>query len=159
MSTGTPATQFLKRAKVAFRAVEYDYHPGHERVALQAAEALGVAPERLLKTLMVEVDGQPACVVVPGDRTLSMKKVAAAFGGKAAAMMAPDKAERLTGYHTGGISPFGGRKRVAVVFEAEAMDHAEVAINGGKRGLILFLAPGDALAALGAKAAPLCAEG
>jgi len=158
MSTGTPATQFLSRAKVAYRAVEYAYDPGQERVALQAAEALGVAPELLLKTLMVEVDGKPACVVVPGDRLLSMKKVATAFGGKSAAMMAPDKAERATGYRTGGISPFGQRRRVPVAFEAAAMAHPEVAINGGKRGLILFLAPADAQAALGAVAAPLCAE-
>ena len=87
MSTGTPATRFLESAKVPFRAVEYDYHPGHDRVALQAAEALGLPPGLLLKTLMVEVGGKPACTVLPGDRTLSMKRVAAAFGAKAAAMM------------------------------------------------------------------------
>ncbi|MFC3570253.1 YbaK/EbsC family protein [Paracoccus simplex] len=157
MSTGTPATQFLRRAGVAFRPVEYRYDPGSERVALQAAEAVGLPPGQLLKTLMIEVDGRPACAVVPGDRSLSMKRVAAAFGGKAAAMMPADKAERLTGYRTGGISPFGQRRPVPTLFEAGAMDCADVAINGGKRGLLLLLAPGDALAALGAQAAPLCA--
>lgn len=159
MSTGTPATRFLESAKVAFRAVEYDYHPGHDRVALQAAEALGLPPGLLLKTLMVEVGGKPACTVLPGDRTLSMKRVAAAFGAKAAAMMPPEKAERLTGYHTGGISPFGQRRRVPVAFEASALGFDEVGINGGKRGLILLLSPEAARAALGATAAPLCAEG
>ena len=158
MSTATPATQFLRRANVAFRAVEYRYDPGSERVALQAAEAIGVPPERLLKTLMVEVDGRPACTVVPGDRSLSMKRVAAGFGGKSAAMMPPARAERLTGFHTGGISPFGQRRPVPVLFEAVAMDLPEVAINGGKRGLLLLLAPRDALAAAGAQAAPLCAD-
>ncbi|MCB1352296.1 MAG: Cys-tRNA(Pro) deacylase [Rhodobacteraceae bacterium] len=159
MSTGTPATRFLESAKVPFRAVEYDYHPGHDRVALQAAEALGLPPGLLLKTLMVEVGGKPACTVLPGDRTLSMKRVAAAFGAKAAAMMPPEKAERLTGYHTGGISPFGQRRRVPVAFEASALGFDEVGINGGKRGLILLLSPEAARAALGATAAPLCAEG
>lgn len=158
MSTATPATQFLLRAGVAFRVVEYAYHPGQDSVAQQAAAAIGVDPGHLLKTLMVEVDGRPACAVVPGDRSLSMKRVAAAFGGKAAAMMPPAKAERLTGYHTGGISPFGQRRPAQVIFEAAAMDLPEVAINGGKRGLLLLLAPGPALAALGAKAAPLCAD-
>lgn len=158
MSTATPATQFLKRAKVAFRAAEYAYDPGSERVALQAADALGVPPGQLLKTLMIEVDGTPACVVVPGDRTLSMKKVAAAFDGKSAAMMTPEKAERLTGYHTGGISPFGQRRKAPVTFEAGAMDFDEVGINGGKRGLILFLSPVAAAGALEAAVAPLCAE-
>ena len=150
MSTATPATQFLRRANVAFRAVEYRYDPGSERVALQAAEAIGVPPERLLKTLMVEVDGRPACTVVPGDRSLSMKRVAAAFGGKSAAMMPPDKAERLTGYHTGGISPFGQRRPTPTLSEAAAMTMDEVAINGGKRGLLLLLDPQAAMAALGA---------
>lgn len=158
MSVGTPATQFLTRAKVAFRAVEYDYDPGQERVALQAAGALGLPPGQLLKTLMVEVDGKPACTVVPGDRTLSMKKVARAFGGKSAAMMPADKAQRLTGYHTGGISPFGQRRRAPVIFEADAMGFDEVGINGGKRGLILLLSPQAARAALDAGAQPLCAD-
>ncbi|RQP05918.1 MAG: aminoacyl-tRNA deacylase [Paracoccus sp. BP8] len=157
MSTGTPATQFLRRAKLGFRAVEYRYDPGSERVALQAAEAIGLPAGRLLKTLMVEVDGRPACAVIPGDRSLSMKRVAAAFGGKSAAMMPPDKAERLTGYRTGGISPFGQRRPVPVIFEAEAMGFDEVAVNGGKRGLLLLLSPRAALTALGARAEPLSA--
>ncbi|CAM3238675.1 Cys-tRNA(Pro)/Cys-tRNA(Cys) deacylase [Paracoccus aminovorans] len=156
MSGATPATQWLRRAGIAFRAVEYRYDPGAERVALQAAEAIGLPPERLLKTLMVEVDGRPACCVVPGDRNLSMKRVAAAFGGKAAAMMPPDKAERLTGYRTGGISPFGQRRPAPTLFETAALAMGEVAVNGGKRGLLLLLDPQAALAALGAGAAALC---
>lgn len=158
MSTATPATQFLTRMGVAFRPVEYRYDPGAERVALQAAEAIGLPPGQLLKTLMVEIDSRPACVVVPGDRSLSMKRVAAAFGAKAAAMMPPDKAERLTGYHTGGISPFGQRRPAPVLFESAAMSMGEVAINGGKRGLLLLLDPQAALAALGAGHAALCAD-
>ncbi len=159
MSGATQGTRFLTGAGVAFRALEYDYAPGQDRVALQAAAALGLAPERLLKTLMVDVDGRPACAVVPGDRTLSMKRVAAAFGGKSAAMMPVPKAERLTGYHAGGISPFGQRRQAPVAFEAAALACDEVGINGGRRGLILLLSPREACAALGAAAAELCAEG
>ena len=158
MSTATPATQMLAAEKVACRTVEYDYAPGRDRIGLHAAEAIGVAPERVLKTLMVEIDGRPACVVIPSNRTLSMKRVAAAFGAKSAQMMAPDKAERLTGYHTGGISPFGQKRRHPTAFEETALAADEVMINGGRRGLMLALAPGDALRVLAAAATALCAD-
>ncbi|KFI28728.1 aminoacyl-tRNA deacylase [Haematobacter massiliensis] len=157
MSTATPATQALKRAGVAFRTIEYDYVAGQDRIGLHAAEAIGVPPERVLKTLMVEVDGKPACAVIPSDRTLSMKRVAAAFGGKSAHMMPPEKAERLTGFHTGGISPFGQKRRVPVAFEDTAAA-AEVVINGGRRGLMVALAYADALRVAEGAARPLIAE-
>ena len=96
----------------------YDYDPDADRIGLQAAEALGIEPRRVLKTLMAEVDGKPVCVVVPSDREVSMKRLAAAFGGKTAGMMRPADAERLTGYHVGGISPFAQKKRVPVAIEA-----------------------------------------
>ena len=96
----------------------YDYDPDAASIGLQAAEALGVEPARVLKTLMAEVDGKPVCAVVPSDCEVSMKKLAGAFGAKAAKMMRPADAERLTGYHVGGISPFGQKKRVPVAIEA-----------------------------------------
>lgn len=111
MAKTTPATLALSRGGVAFTTVNYDYDAGAERVGLQAAEALGVEPHRVLKTLMAEVDGKPVCVVVPSDREVSMKKLAAAFAGKSATMMKPADAERLTGYKVGGISPFGQKRR------------------------------------------------
>lgn len=158
MSTATPATRALDAAGVPYRVIEYDYAPGSDSVAHQAAAAIGLPPGQLLKTLMVEVDGRPACAVVPGDRSLSMKLVAKAFGGKSASMMPPPKAERLTGFHTGGISPFGQRKRSPVAFEIAAMSHLEVAINAGKRGMLLIVAPEAARAAIDAPACPLCAQ-
>jgi len=158
MAIATPATRALTAAGVAFRAHEYDYDPGADRIGLQAAAALGVDPARLLKTLMVEVDGKPACVAIPSNRSLSMKRVAAAFGAKSAAMMPPDKAERLTGFRTGGISPFGQKRRVPTAFEASALG-GEIYLNGGKRGLILGLDSAAALAAAGAISAALVAEG
>ena len=150
MSKTTRATQVLTQAKVAFTVHTYDYDPNAERVGMQAAEALGEEPHRVLKTLMAEVDGKPVCVVVPSDCDVSMKKLAAAFGGKAAQMMRPADAERLTGYHVGGISPFGQKKRVPVAIEAAALRQASVFLNGGQRGLQVELDPNDAVKAAGA---------
>ena len=157
MSKTTRATQMLSKAGVTFSVHAYDYDPTAERVGLQAAEALGEDPSRVLKTLMAEVDGKPVGCVVPSDREVSMKKLAAAFGGKSAAMMKPADAERLTGYHVGGISPFGQRKAVPTLIEAAAFDEPLVYINGGQRGLQVRLAPRDALRALNARAASIIA--
>src|SRR5260370_13741569 len=106
MSKTTRATLALTKLGVKFTLHTYDYDPDADRIGLQAAEALGIEPRRMLKTLMAEVDGKPVCVVVPSDREVSMKKLAAAFGSKAPSMMRPTGAERLTGYHGCGISPF-----------------------------------------------------
>ncbi|RAS18588.1 Cys-tRNA(Pro) deacylase [Ensifer adhaerens] len=157
MSKTTRATQMLSKAGVTFSVHAYDYDPNAERVGLQAAEALDEDPSRVLKTLMAEVDGKPVCCVVPSDREVSMKKLAAAFGGKSAAMMKPADAERLTSYHVGGISPFGQKKQVPTAIEEAALAEVQVYINGGQRGLQVRLAPRDAQTALKAIAAPLIA--
>ncbi len=157
MSKSTPATLALSKAGVSFEVATYDYDPNAERVGLQAAEALGVEPGQVLKTLMAQVDGKPVCVIVPSDREVSMKKLAAAFGGKAAAMMKPADAERLTGFKVGGVSPFGQRKKVPTAIEDEAFVLERVFINGGQRGLQVLLAPADAMAAAGAIRAALVA--
>lgn len=109
MSKTTRATQVLDKSGISFTVHTYVYQPATERIGIQAAEALGEDPSRVLKTLMAELDGKPVCVIVPSDREVSMKKLAAAFGGKSASMMKPTDAERLTGYHVGGISPFRQR--------------------------------------------------
>jgi len=155
MSKSTRATKALEQAGIAFTVVTYDYDPDADRIGLQAAEALGESPQRVLKTLMALVDGKPVCVIVPSDREVAMKKLAAAFGGKSAQMMKPADAERITGYKVGGISPFGQMKPPRVVIEAEAMSHSLVYMNGGQRGLQVRLSPGDAAAVLKAIVAPL----
>jgi Cys-tRNA(Pro)/Cys-tRNA(Cys) deacylase len=129
-----PATLALGKLGVKFTLHTYDYDPDADRIGLQAAQALGVEPRRVLKTLMAEVDGKPVCVVIPSDREVSMKKLAAAFGGKAANMMRPAGAERLTGYHVGGISPFAQKKRVPVAIDQAALTETSVYLNGGQRG-------------------------
>ncbi len=153
----TRGTQALTKAGIAFSLHPYDYDPGADRVGMAAAEALGLPPELTLKTLMVEVDGRPGCCVIPSNASLSMKKVAQALGGKQAHMMPPDKAEKLTGYHVGGISPFGQKRPPVVVIDASAEQADKVWINAGQRGLLLGIAPADALRFLGAKAADLLA--
>ncbi|OHV73103.1 Cys-tRNA(Pro) deacylase [Ensifer sp. LCM 4579] len=157
MSKTTRATQALAKAGIAFTTHSYDYDPGAERVGLQAAEALGEDPSRVLKTLMAEVDGKAVCCIVPSDEEVSMKKLAAAFRGKSANMMKPADAERLTGYHVGGISPFGQRKMVPTAIEEAALAEPLVYINGGQRGLQVRLSPKEAQAVLKAIAAPLIA--
>jgi Cys-tRNA(Pro)/Cys-tRNA(Cys) deacylase len=155
MSKATPATRALSAAGIAFTVHAYDYDPGAERIGLQAAEALGEPPQRVLKTLMALVDGKPVCVVLPSDREVAMKKLAAAFGGKAAEMMKPADAERLTGYHVGGISPFGQKRRVPTAIEQAALGEALVYINAGQRGLQVRLDPKAAATILGAVAAAI----
>jgi Cys-tRNA(Pro)/Cys-tRNA(Cys) deacylase len=157
MSKSTRATETLAKLGVKFTLHTYDYDPDADSIGLQAAEALGVAPKRMLKTLMAEVDGKPVCVVVPSDCEVSMKKLAAAFGGKTAKMMRPADAERLTGYHVGGISPFGQKKRVPVTIEQAALTEGSVFVNGGQRGLQIELAPDDAVKAVAAIVRPLTA--
>jgi Cys-tRNA(Pro)/Cys-tRNA(Cys) deacylase len=157
MSKTTRATQTLAALGVKFTLHSYAYDPDAASIGLQAAEALGVPPARVLKTLMAEVDGKAVCAVVPSDCEVSMKKLAGAFAGKTARMMRPADAERLTGYHVGGISPFGQKKRIPVAIEATALGHASVFLNGGQRGLQVELAPRDAVKATGAIAHPLVA--
>jgi Cys-tRNA(Pro)/Cys-tRNA(Cys) deacylase len=150
MSRTTRATAALASLGIKFVLHTYSYDSGAERIGLQAAEALGIEPRRVLKTLMAEVDGKPVCAVVPSDCEVSMKKLASAFGGKAAHMMRPADAERLTGYHVGGISPFGQKKRVPVAIDEAALRQASVFLNGGQRGLQVELDPNDAVKAAGA---------
>ena len=103
------------------------------------------------------MDGKPVCVVIPSDREVSMKKLAAAFAGKSAQMMKPADAERITGYRVGGISPFGQKRKFPTAIEAAAMALPEVFMNGGQRGLQVRLKPEDARQILSAAVADLVA--
>jgi len=150
MSRTTPGTLFLTKAGIAFDLHPYDYDPDAPRVGLQAAEALNVDPAQTFKTLMAEADGKPVCVVVPSPEEVSMKKLAAHFGAKHAAMMKVPDAERLTGYKVGGISPFGQKKSVPTAIDETAQLFDIVYINAGQRGLLLSIAPDDAARVLSA---------
>jgi Cys-tRNA(Pro)/Cys-tRNA(Cys) deacylase len=155
MAKSTPATLALEKAGVAFTLHEYDYDPNAERIGMQAAEALGIEPARLLKTLMARA-GEVVCVLAPSDREVNLKKLAHAAGAKSAAMLGAAEAERLTGYHVGGISPFGQKKRVRVFIEQSALAFPRIVVNGGRRGLQVELPPADLVRVLSATAADIC---
>ncbi|GJD33566.1 aminoacyl-tRNA deacylase [Methylobacterium aerolatum] len=147
----TRATQALDRLGLRYTLHSYDYDGDAPRIGLQAAEALGVPPSRVLKTLMAAVDGRTVCLLLASDREAAMKRVAAAFGGKSAAMLKPADAERLTGYHVGGISPLGQKRAFATAIDAGSLTvpEAEIHINGGGRGLQIRLTEHDLVVALG----------
>lgn len=155
MSKDTPATRVLDAAGIAYTLHRYDYDPGADRIGIQAAEALGEPADRVFKTLMVLVDGQPVCVALPSDKEVAMKKLAKAAGGRKAEMMKPADAERVTGYRVGGISPFGQKRRAPIIFDQSAMIHELIYVNGGQRGLQIRLDPRQAKISLDAALADI----
>jgi Cys-tRNA(Pro)/Cys-tRNA(Cys) deacylase len=155
-SGGTPAVQALERAGVRFALHAYDFGGLQAGIAQEAAALMGVVPARVLKTLIALVDGQRLVVtLVPADRELNLKALAAAVGGKRAEMADLRRAERASGYVKGGISPFGQRQPLPAVVDASAREHASVFVNGGRRGLEIELSPDDLIKALGAAVAAI----
>jgi len=152
---GTTATLALERAGIPFTLHEYAHDPRNESYGTEASEALGVSPDRVFKTLVAEVDGALVTGVVPVEGQLDLKALAAACGGKKAAMAQVAAAERATGYVAGGISPVGQRKRLRVVVDASALEFATVFCSAGRRGLEIELAPADLVRATGATVAGL----
>lgn len=158
MARGTRATAALDKAGVAHGLHAYDYAAEVDSKGMAAAQALGIAPELVFKTLMAWVDRQPVVAVIPCDQRLSLKKLAAACGGKHAQMMEVAEAERRSGYKVGGISPFAQQRPAVVLFASAALRHARIWINAGQRGLLLDIAPDDAQRMLQARCADLCEE-
>jgi Cys-tRNA(Pro)/Cys-tRNA(Cys) deacylase len=154
---GTPAIALLARLGIAHSVHVYDHDPRRGAYGLEASDALGVAPERVFKTLVAEVDGRLTIGVVPVAGQLDLKALAAAAGGKKAAMAAVAAAERATGYVTGGISPLGHRKRLPVVIDSSALGFATVYCSAGRRGLEIEVAPADLVRAAGAIVADIAA--
>lgn len=138
---GTPATVALTTAGVPYTLHSYDHDPASPSYGDEAAEALGVSPDRVFKTLVADVDGELTVAVVPVAGQLDLKALASAVGGKRATMADPTLAERTTGYVRGGISPLGQRKRLRTVLDASASTHATICISAGRRGLEVELTP------------------
>ena len=130
-------------AGVPFVLHPYAHDPSAASYGTEAAEALGIAPEKVFKTLMVEVEGRLAVGVVPVSGNLDLKAFAAALGAKKASMADPAAAERRTGYVLGGISPLGQRQSSPTVVDSSALDLGTMLVSGGKRGLDVELAPAD----------------
>jgi Cys-tRNA(Pro)/Cys-tRNA(Cys) deacylase len=152
---GTPATVVLTSAGVLFEVHAYDHDPAAASFGLEAAAALGVDPARVFKTLLADVDGTLVVAVVPVSGQLDLKALAAAAGGKRAAMVDPAAAERSSGYVVGGISPLGQRKALRTVVDETALGWATVYVSAGRRGVDLELAPTDLVRLTGATTAPI----
>ncbi|WP_128429162.1 Cys-tRNA(Pro) deacylase [Streptomyces cyaneus] len=152
---GTPATVALSAAGVAYTIHAYDHDPSHPSYGEEAAQAMGVSPDRVFKTLVADVDGTLTVAVVPVAGQLDLKALAAAVGGKRAAMADPALAERTTGYVRGGISPLGQRKKLPTVLDASASTHPTICISAGRRGLEVELTPDDLTKLTNATLAPI----
>ncbi|MEJ2038583.1 MAG: YbaK/EbsC family protein [Desulfosarcinaceae bacterium] len=152
----TRALAFLKQKRIAHETVKYEHE---EKGAEFAARAVGFPLDRTIKTLVVALDNIAYVLgLMPGDRQLSLKKIAAACGAKKAAMADRTTAERLTGYLLGGISPFGIRQQLPAVMDSGLQAHDSVMINGGRRGLMVKMAPGDIVDVLNARIAAIAQD-
>ena len=149
----TRASKYLKKKQIPFKTVEYKHE---EKGAEFAARAIGFALEKTVKTLVADLghDGY-VLALMPGDKHLSMKKLAKACHAKKAAMADIDTAQRLTGYWVGGISPFGTQRKLPVVMEKTLLQYEQVAINAGQRGIMMLMKPDDILRASDAVCADL----
>jgi Cys-tRNA(Pro)/Cys-tRNA(Cys) deacylase len=155
--TATRATELLASLGIAYTIHRYEHDPRSSSYGREASEALGVPPDRIFKTLVADVDGQLVVAVVPVARNLDLKALAAAVGGKKAAMADPAQAEKASGYVTGGISPIGLRRRLPVVLDASALRQATVFCSAGQRGMQVELGPADLLTAIAGSTAPIAA--
>ncbi|MFJ3170305.1 Cys-tRNA(Pro) deacylase [Streptomyces roseus] len=152
---GTPAIAALNSARAQFTVHAYEHDPAHPSYGEEAAQAMGVSPDRVFKTLVAEVDGVLTVAVVPVSGSLDLKALATAVSGKRAAMADPALAERTTGYVRGGISPLGQRKRLRTVVDESAEAHATICVSAGRRGLEVELAPATLATLTDATVAPI----
>ena len=146
----TPATTAARRAGIAFQVHEYEHDPGAASYGMEAAEALGVDPGRVFKTLVADLDGTLTVCIVPVDGELDLRSL-----GKRARLADTAKAERTTGYVAGGISPLGQRRALPTLVDETALEHETVFVSAGRRGLEIELAPQDLVALTNGRVRPL----
>lgn len=158
-SRATPATVAVADAGVDHRLHTYEHDANASSYGAEAAEVLGVEPDRVLKTLVAEAAGVLVVGVVPVAASLDLKAIASAVGARRAVMADPAAAERRTGYVVGGISPLGQRQRLATVVDASVEQHDTVFVSGGRRGLEIELAPQDLIRLTGATVAAIARPG
>jgi Cys-tRNA(Pro)/Cys-tRNA(Cys) deacylase len=146
----TPATTAARRAGVPFSVHEYEHDARAESFAMEAADALGLDPARVFKTLVVDVDGELTVCIVPAGDQLDLRSL-----GKRAALAATQKAERTTGYVAGGISPLGQRRALPTLIDPSALEHGTIFVSAGRRGLEIELSPDDLVTLTSAEVRPL----
>jgi len=136
----TPATQWLRRQKLAFSEHPYDYleHGG----TAESARQLQVDEHHVVKTLVMQDEQKkPLIMLMHGDRKVSTKQLARQIGRKSIEPCDVEVAQRHSGYQVGGTSPFGLRKAMPIYVEASILDLPKIYINGGRRGFLLGLSP------------------
>lgn len=152
----TPAIRFLERNKIPHTLLEYSID-ATEQIGIAAARALGVPEAQVFKTLVAELDdGRLVTAVIPVAEQLQLKLLSKATGARRARMAEPHQAERATGYVTGGISPFGQKKRIPVFLANQALDFERIYVSGGKRGLQIAVATKDLIRCCDAGVCELC---
>ncbi len=156
---GTPATVALDRAGVAYAVRAYEHDPAAQSYGLEAAQALGVEPARVFKTLLVDTEQGLGVGIVPVDALLDLKAIAASLSMKKVTMADPKVAERTTGYVVGGISPVGQKKALPTVLDESATTFETILVSGGKRGLDIEIAPKDLLRVTGGRTASIARRG
>jgi Cys-tRNA(Pro)/Cys-tRNA(Cys) deacylase len=154
-SAGTPATVTLERAGIEFSVHAYEHDPAAPSFGLEAAEALGLDPEVVFKTLLADADGELVVGIVPVASQLDLKALAGSVGAKKATMADPAVAARATGYVVGGISPVGQKRRLRTVLDDSALPHDRIYVSGGRRGLDVGLRPADLVSVTGARSASI----
>lgn len=153
----TPAVNAAKRRGIAHKIHEYIHDPAHQSYGLEAAEKLRISPERVFKTLVVELDNKQLAVgVLPVSQQLNLKRVAKALDCKKVKMAEKKSVERSTGYILGGISPLGQKKPLETLLDASAKEFETIFISAGRRGLEIELSPFDLVSLTGGRFHEIC---
>lgn len=146
----TPAQNFLKKNKIAFKEYEYDCKVDHD-FGHHAAQELGADPHRVFKTILLKHDKTYVTAVTPVNAMISLKNAARIMGLKALEVASPADATRITGYVIGGVSPFGQKRPTLMLLSQSALQYDEILVSGGRRGLSVGVNPQDLVKALNAK--------
>ena len=154
-SGGTPATVALANAGIPFTVHTYRHDPASSNYGIDAAQALGLEPSRVFKTLLISVDGTLVVAIVPVVGRLDLKAVAIAVKGKKATMADRADAERASGYLLGAISPIGQKRPHTTILDESAIAFGAVYVSGGRRGMELEIAPADLVRMTGATTASI----
>jgi len=155
----TPAVKLLKKQKIHHTLHEYQHDANHGSYGLEAAEKIGVSPEQVFKTLVVELETKQMVVcIVPVSHSLNLKSAAKAVKAKKATMADKNDVMRSTGYVLGGISPLGQKKRLPTLIDESAQNFSRIYVSAGKRGMDIALAPQDLLKLCGAQFADIKAD-